>query len=111
MEARPFMTTDKFKCLECGSVEYGNPSGHSISVTFYGFFVMFVIFQGSFPNIVKGIISILILAWIFLTMMSRVLVGAHSLGQVLLGCAYGFLLILVFTFWSNDWLNNKAEEI
>ena len=80
---------------------YGNPSGHSI-ISVYGYltFLYFILKSKNINNkiFVKIILSIIFIIWIILVPFSRIVLGVHSLNQVVYGSLLGIWLFLFFSF-------------
>ena len=102
-EPRPYMSNPLIRLSEC-SVEYGNPSGHSLICAFY-FFTIIWLYDQNIAIILEngrlnyrrlGLIIITILS-ILLVAFSRVYLGVHSLNQVVLGIIYGIFTMVLYT--------------
>ena len=95
---RPFwQNTNLYKGICDGG--FGNPSGHSM-VNTYLYLSLFVyikeinILQGKY--IFQGFILIFFIVWIFSIIFSRIILGMHSLNQVIYGTSLGLIFFLFF---------------
>ena len=106
--SRPSWISPEIKSYKC-FYEYANPSGHTISCTYLTIYMFFIyvyytnntlvykVFGRIFPRKLIQFGSFIVLtACTFIMGYSRVLLGAHTLNQVL----YGFVLGL----WSAIWV-------
>lgn len=90
---RPYWHSDKI-IPPCNS-GYGNPSGHSMtSVSFYltlsHLLTNYQYFEVSkYGNVVKVIVFVVLMCIAFLVMFSRIVLGAHSINQVIYGGLMG----------------------
>ena len=96
---RPFWErTSLYKGICDGG--FGNPSGHSITTTFL-YLSLFIYFKETKRLYKKYFILIIILiiflAWIIIIILSRIILGLHSINQVIYGATLG-VIISLFVF-------------
>ena len=82
---------------------FGNPSGHSITTAFL-YLSLFIYFKETKRLYKKYLILIIILiiflAWIIIIILSRIILGLHSVNQVIYGATLGVIISLfVFTMF------------
>ena len=119
---RPYWESEKI-IFSCNS-GYGNPSGHSMtSVCVYlslaTILTDFKIFQKNKKGIIyKVIIYFLFVIVIIMVMISRIILGAHSINQVIYGCLLGlgnyFVIFYILSFhkYNNlDFLNFFKKKV
>ena len=119
---RPYWESDILDVV-CNS-GYGNPSGHSLTSTAYYLTLAHIVTNFSFfkrdtkGKIVKIIIFILFIILAVLIMFSRVILGAHSINQVLYGFTLGlglyFVIIYILsyhTYSSEKFLKHVTNKI
>ena len=114
---RPVWTTNEIIDFSCHT-SYGNPSGHSLeSMAVYLSLWEIAVNSNKFFNnkkILKYILFIFTLLLILSIAISRVLIGVHSINQILFGLSLGvlFFFALKFLIFDGD-LNseNKFKEI
>jgi membrane-associated phospholipid phosphatase len=94
---RPYMVDSRVETYGC-SVEYGNPSGHSLyasSVSITIFLDIYFSYRNSFQLKTKSLFYIsltLMTTFILLVAFSRVYNGDHSIDQCIFGLQLGVLL-------------------
>ena len=104
---RPFMTDINVSAFNCEG-GWGNPSTHSIlSTCFYLTFYKIYIFQNkNFSNEEKKKSYIFTFIFIICICLSRLLLGVHSINQILFGFCLGlslyYLLFYIIELNSND---------
>ena len=95
-EGRPFLNKGGEAIKKACEAGYGNPSGHSFesTSTFLGFSQILIdLFElGTVPQIIIYIINAIL---ILLINFSRVLVGVHSVNQVIFGDTLGFIIYFI----------------
>ena len=99
-DPRPFWLNTILFQGKC-ETSYGNPSGHSL-IAFY-FYLSFAYYlcknnYMKFNRIIKISIYIIAIILSVLTAFSRLVLGVHSLDQVLYGSFLGIFAFLIFTF-------------
>ena len=79
---------------------FGNPSGHSISNT-YLYLMLFVYLSQTKllykRYIIQTILFLLLLVWIILIILSRLILGIHSINQVIYGSTLGLTIVLLIS--------------
>ena len=95
---RPFWENQNlFKGICDGG--FGNPSGHSVS-TSYLYLALFIYYKETKILKKKFIIQMAILlfclGWIIVILLSRIILGVHSINQVIYGGAMGIIISLFF---------------
>lgn len=117
---RPIWVSENIK-YECDN-GFGNPSGHSFSSSSFYLSLACIITNISFIKKQNHKIIITIFIYLFfiiiilLTMFSRLVLGAHSINQVIYGCLLGtgthFLLFHVIDYlnFSNESFYKKFNE-
>ena len=99
-DLRPFMEENSLYQGKC-ETSYGNPSGHSTLVT-YIFLLLFVYIKDI--NFIKENILIkyfilgTFIKLIFSVISSRVILGVHSINQVIYGSLLGFDMFFIFAY-------------
>lgn len=119
---RPYWKSELLDVV-CNS-GYGNPSGHSMTSTAYYLTLPHIVTNFPFfardtkGKIVKFIIFILFIILAVLVMFSRVILGAHSINQILYGFTLGlgiyFVLIYILsyhTYSSDKFLKHITDKI
>lgn len=100
------MVVSWVKAYEC-SIEFGNPSGHSfLNFTLYGLSLyLYLTERGrTFTNAKKMLLIISYLVWYFMIIYSRVLLGVHSINQVILGLYYGVFFVSLYILYGEKLL-------
>ena len=73
---------------------FGNPSGHSITTTFLYLSLIFLYTQTKTrKNVVLIIVLLFCLFWIIMILLSRLILGMHSVNQILYGTSLGLIII------------------
>ena len=98
-DLRPYLEDNTLFQGKCDA-GYGNPSSHSMANTFL-YLILFVYLRDT--NILKkryiiqAVTFLFLILWIFLICLSRIVVGVHSIDQVIYGACLGFIMFLFFT--------------
>ena len=83
---------------------YGNPSGHSLTSTSYYLTLSHLVtnyyyfYNTKTGKILKILIFVFFIAWIFLILCSRFFLAAHSLNQIIYGFSLGLALYFLVVF-------------
>ena len=96
---RPFWIKGKLYKEICDG-GFGNPSGHSITTTYIYLTLFIYLKESKFlgKNLcVQIIIFIIFLFWILLIIFSRIILGLHSLNQIIYGSTLGIIVFLFIT--------------
>ncbi len=108
---RPFWINPDIIPYKC-EVDYGNPSGHAVAI--FSFYL--VMFHLLYDNYIKNKhISFRILYWLniisfsILVIFSRLVLGVHSLNQVIFGTLIGLAIYFVF-FYILEVQNYNSDE-
>lgn len=97
-------------CLE--NLGIGMPSGHSQIATTMTFLFLMLIWGGKKKKLVYRILStVAIVGFGILTMTSRVVIGCHSILQVLIGSFIGYLLGIGFYYFLNWMYPNELVKL
>jgi len=105
-QARPVTTHRKQKQT------YGMPSTHSAAITFYGTYIPFACawlpLYPSFPqtSLFRPLVVLVVVPCAFAVASSRIQLGHHTVPQVVVGCAYGFIFACGW-FWL--WTHGLSE--
>lgn len=106
---RPYWKSDQILPFGC-EAGWGNPSGHSLASTAFYLTFWHIIFESSkmrHRKTEKYVSFCFFIFLIFMIMFSRMLVGMHSLNQVLFGFQIGFgvyfLIFYVLNVNVNSW--------
>ena len=97
-DLRPYLEDNALFQGKCDA-GYGNPSSHSMVNTFL-YLILFVYLRDT--NILKkryiiqAVTLLFVILWIFLICLSRIIVGVHSIDQVIYGAFLGFIMFLFF---------------
>lgn len=94
-QARPLWLSDDILPWGCKYRDYGNPSGHALSA------VMFGLMNESTLSLVIG------MTLASLTAISRVVLGVHSINQIVFGSLLGIWLSLTFRYVINDKIKER----
>ena len=98
-DLRPYLEDNTLFQGKC-EAGYGNPSSHSVVNTFL-YLILFVYLRDTniLKNryIIQAVILLFLILWIFLICLSRIVVGVHSIDQVIYGASLGFIIFLFFT--------------
>ena len=119
---RPYWESEKLDIV-CNS-GYGNPSGHSVTSTVYYLTLPHIVTNFEFfKKDTKGIILRVVIFCLFiilgsLVMISRVILAAHSINQVIYGFTLGlgiyFILIYILsyhTYSSDEFLKHITKKL
>jgi membrane-associated phospholipid phosphatase len=111
---RPFMLSTDIKLIGACPTSFGNPSGHSITASMFGIVLFLDIFHGkgfegytqstkhSNGTYLLGVLILLI--WVSVIPVSRFILGAHSLDQIVFGFTLGLWAAFVLHFLVRDHL-------
>ncbi len=95
--SRPFWESPNlYKGIGDGG--FGNPSGHAITTIFLNF-VFFIYLKESFLNKkykLQIVLLIFLIVFVIMVILSRVVLGIHSINQVLYGAGLGIFSYLLF---------------
>ena len=76
---------------------FGNPSGHSITTSFL-YLSLFIYFKETKrlykKYLILVIMILILLAWIVIILLSRIILGVHSVNQIIYGSTLGVILSL-----------------
>lgn len=111
---RPYWSN--LEIVPYGSCEtgWGNPSGHSLTCVAVYLTLWHIIFECHQlrEKVIEKYVSLgFTIIFIMLIMISRVIVGAHSLNQILYGASLGFCVYFFFFFVLCVDLNNPKQFI
>ncbi|KAF8271468.1 hypothetical protein EI94DRAFT_1657560 [Lactarius quietus] len=111
-QSRPVQTT-RYKQKQ----SYGMPSTHSATIIFYGTYVIMACatlpLHQSLPesSLFRPLTTLVAIPWAFVVPGSRVWLGHHTIAQVVVGCAYGFIFACIwFSLWTHG-LNALGEIV
>ena len=79
---------------------FGNPSGHSISSTYLYLMLFIYLSQTKLlykRYIIQTILFLILLIWIILIILSRLILGMHSINQVIYGSTLGLIVVLLIS--------------
>lgn len=79
---------------------FGNPSGHSISSTYLYLMLFIYLSQTKLlykRYIIQTLLFLLLLTWIVLIILSRLILGIHSINQVIYGSTLGLIVVLLIS--------------
>lgn len=112
-EARPFWIDPTVYQSDC-SVEFGNPSGHSMTAAVLSVALAFSILHlGSGDLKRRVILGLLIfpiaLIYFFAMGLSRLTLGVHSINQIVYGWVLGIWIAVACHFCLRDSIVNKAN--
>ena len=99
-DPRPFWLNTILFQGEC-EISYGNPSGHSLIGFYFYLSLTYYLCQSVFKkynSLIKFSIYLFSFLFAALTAFSRLVLGVHSLDQVLYGSFLGIFAFLIFTF-------------
>ena len=98
-DIRPFWKNkDLFQDICDGG--FGNPSGHSISSTYLYLMLFIYLSQTKLlykRYIIQTLLFLLLLTWIVLIILSRLILGIHSINQVIYGSTLGLIVVLLIS--------------
>ncbi|CAD8065744.1 unnamed protein product [Paramecium sonneborni] len=113
-QPRPYWIESEIQALSCNK-DFGKPSGHTMaSLTTFALFPLIVLPQNfkkkhrPIQIIVIGIMSI----WTVMAALSRIYLGMHSIGQILLGWVYtGYFIIIYISYLHKPILNYLKKRL
>ena len=79
---------------------FGNPSGHSITSTYLYLMLFIYLSQTKLlykRYIIQTLLFLLLFVWIILIILSRLIIGIHSINQVLYGFTLGLIVVILIT--------------
>ena len=98
-DIRPFWKNkDLFQDICDGG--FGNPSGHSISSTYLYLMLFIYLSQTKLlykRYIIQTLLFLILLIWIVLIILSRLILGIHSINQVIYGSTLGLIVVLLIS--------------
>jgi membrane-associated phospholipid phosphatase len=115
VQPRPYMVYPDILGLDCNQ-DFGRPSGHSM-VGFILYSTLYFLFVYPMPSktrkqrLFKGMMLFWAMAIVFMVGLSRVYLGAHSYGQVLLGWTFGALYMLAVVSFFDDFLERSIIHL
>ena len=112
-EPRPYWDNSLLFEEEC-SAGYGNPSGHSMMAATFAVAVILETFESAKGKTVSRVVicvlvGLLMTAYFILLGWSRLIVGVHSLNQVLYGWILGIWLALACHFCVREPITERAR--
>ena len=100
-EERPYWINNKLFQGEC-QTGFGNPSGHSFnSFYFYMTFsdlIVINLIRKKFHYFIEYLIYLIFFIWCALIAFSRLVMGVHSINQILYGSSFGFMIFITFSY-------------
>lgn len=96
-DPRPCVSFNEVISRKC-EPDYGNPSGHSMVIPACIILPPYIIDKSFYMvKCLKHLLLFIIeVALIFFILLSRIILGMHSINQVVLGCAYGLAFSIIF---------------
>ena len=108
---RPIWVDPELKPWYC-SAEFGNPSGHASTVTWFSFYFIFDLTRHiKAPVWIKIVASIFALVYAVLMSYSRVFLGAHSVDQVIFGSLIGTWAAFFSEFFLRDPITEEMTNL
>lgn len=110
---RPYMISDNIHPFKC-STSFGNPSGHSMAASLASTAMFLDVFHGDnqrtfkWPTYILGLFFALF--WTFSIPYTRLLMGVHSLNQVIFGLSLGVWSGLFLHFIVRDHFLKHIEN-
>lgn len=96
-DPRPSVSFDRVKGFKC-EPDYGCPSGHALVTTAGLILPPYVVSRDFYrlKNLKHFLIFVLVVLLIFFVILSRVVLGMHSINQIILGVCYGLAFTILF---------------
>ncbi|CAK60732.1 unnamed protein product (macronuclear) [Paramecium tetraurelia] len=97
-QPRPYWIEPDIVALSCNK-EFGKPSGHAMGSLLMCFLLPLMVLPSTFvkkPKLIKSIILCFVSIWTVMTALSRIYLGMHTIGQILLGWMYSSYFILIY---------------
>ncbi|CAD8095520.1 unnamed protein product [Paramecium sonneborni] len=130
-QPRPYWVEDEINGIGC-NMEFGKPSGHAQTAVIIYYSYLFILYPSTFrwnkskvsnkddqsnndeePQFKCGqiiLLNIFAFICIFLTGLSRVFLGVHTIGQVTLGWIYGIYIVLNYQLYCHQFLLNYIKN-
>ncbi|CAD8195854.1 unnamed protein product [Paramecium octaurelia] len=113
-QARPYFIESAIQPYECNK-EFGKPSGHAMSSSAMCFLVPLIIFPAILSDklnhkYLRVIVIAIVTIWTFMTGFSRVFMGVHSFGQILLGWVYSAYSILIYMRYFHNPITHYIKQ-
>ncbi|KAM3138759.1 hypothetical protein pb186bvf_009138 [Paramecium bursaria] len=116
-QPRPYWIQSEISGLDCNT-EYGKPSGHAQTSVMMIFLLQFIYYpktqiwsaDKTIRMRVKIMIFVLQCVTIFMIGLSRVYLGVHSIGQVLLGWCFGIYCVFVYEEYIHELFYNYMKS-
>ncbi|CAD8203126.1 unnamed protein product [Paramecium octaurelia] len=116
-QARPFFIVQEIEPYECNK-EFGKPSGHAMTSQAMCFLLPSILFPAiwkdqpncKYPLYLRVVFIFIITFWTFMTGFSRVFMGVHSFGQILLGWAYQAYVSIIYMNYFHDQITEYLTE-
>lgn len=115
-QPRPYMLHTEIHAYSC-IPDFGRPSGHALSSTVVFLMIYHYYIHEkedettNFKTTIWNYLSlILVLCVIAIVCLSRIFLGVHSLGQILLGLSYGMLLYLLYINCVDDFIDETFRK-
>ncbi|CAD8096040.1 unnamed protein product [Paramecium primaurelia] len=116
-QPRPYWIESDIVALSCNK-EFGKPSGHAMGSLMMSFLLPLMVLPNTFykkPKLIKSIIICFASIWTFMTALSRIYLGMHSIGQILLGWIYSSYFILIYLLYMHqpiiEYFKNRLSSI
>ncbi|CAD8091114.1 unnamed protein product [Paramecium primaurelia] len=116
-QARPYFIVQEIEPYECNK-EFGKPSGHAMSSSAMCFLLPCILFPAiwkdqpnyKYPLYIRVIVIFIITFWTFMTGFSRVFMGVHSFGQIILGWVYQAYISIIYMIYIHDKIMTYLTE-
>ncbi|CAD8197694.1 unnamed protein product [Paramecium pentaurelia] len=116
-QARPFFIVEEIEPYECNK-EFGKPSGHAMTSQAMCFLLPSILFPAiwkdqsncKYPLHLRLLVIFIITFWTFMTGFSRVFMGVHSFGQIILGWVYQAYISIIYMQYLHDKIVNYLKE-
>ncbi|CAD8119397.1 unnamed protein product [Paramecium sonneborni] len=116
-QARPFFIVEDIEPYECNK-EFGKPSGHAMTSQAMCFLLPSILFPAiwkdqpnyKYPLYIRFLVIFLITFWTFMTGFSRVFMGVHSFGQIILGWAYQAYISIIYMIYFHHRILNYFKQ-
>ena len=115
MRERPFNAYDTIVSIGDKVTSFSMPSGHTICAVLIAMFLGFYLFSVMKGRGARALITVSLVVYVLLVMLSRMYLGKHYLTDVLAGAGLGMmmgalgLLLLIFTF-KKDYVKKKEPK-